>query len=219
MKRLAHKRIRIVVCSLLLLILATSCAGMTKNSTEETPSSALSGPETQQSSLKVEGRGDGSLVIKDGKRSVQIDVRKDLPGCVGRLYDPTDRDWHADAMLDFKLLANASGDGGHYILLAASVSPNCNVQGQCGAADSNVGLLWLHLDPGLSLDGKQAFPIESCQDSRLVQDDRDDWVQRLHFIGDLLTIDFEEPDAKDGRTTGQVIYDRRAPEAGFKIVR
>jgi hypothetical protein len=206
---------RLVVYSLLLLLfVAAGCAGKTEN-----PQAVAGTSETQLPSLTVQGRSDGSLVINDAKRSVQIDVRKDLPGCVGQLYDPTDRGWHADAMLDFKLLDDATRNGGHYVLFAASVSPNCNVQGQCGAADSNVALLWLNLDPGLSVEDKQAFPIESCQDSRLVQDDRDDWVQKLHFIGDLLTIDFEEPDAKDGRTTGQFIYDRRAPEAGFKIIR
>ena len=55
-----------------------------------------------------------------------------------------------------------------------SASPNCNVQGRCGAGGSNTTLLWLKLTRDLRLAGKQAFAIDDCQAGRSARIEREE---------------------------------------------
>ena len=103
----------------------------------------------------------GVVRVMDRTRGRQIDLRHDIVGCLGEVYDHTTGERFADG--DKKTLLDVTEDHGeHFILLSAEAAANCDVQSRCGGAPSNVTLIWLEIAADLSLESKQAFAVEDC---------------------------------------------------------
>lgn len=116
-----------------------------------------------------------------------------------------------------------------YVLLLASASPNCNVEGRCGAGGPDSTLLWLKLTRDLRLAGKKAVVFEQCvtnrqarlpaTDSKVDAPDEPAEIQAkdLPWRDDVLQIEYEEG-AVAPVVVRRLVYDRRNPEAGLKVL-
>jgi hypothetical protein len=156
----------------------------------------------------------GYLQLSDGSRKRRLDLRDDVPGCIGQRYDPTTGErGAADASLI--VLDTADRDGRHYVLLSAIAQPNCNVQGMCGAAaEPNVSLIWLKLKSDLTIESKQTVALVDCRTDRSVAGVKDDWdATDLKLVDGKLRLAFDEAGAAGGR----VEYDRQSADQGIRV--
>jgi hypothetical protein len=159
----------------------------------------------------------GILRLSKADRVVRIDLRRDVAGCLGEMFDPTTGERFGVGEGNNKVLDVVERDREHFVMLSAQAMPNCNIQGSCGAAPiPNVTLVWVHVAPDLSVVEKQAFAIVDCVHPRSVLDAHHGWQDRLELRGGSLTLAFVEGlDDVRGRAT----YDRRTPQVGIRIVR
>jgi hypothetical protein len=120
-------------------------------------------------------------------------------------------------------LIDATDKGGHYyVLLAASAPPNCNVQGQCGASSRpDTTVIWLKLASDLSIEETRNFVVEDCRAGRSVEQEPDDWADRVRLIDGKLVLVFREyGQGRNGAdVTGRLEYERSAPERGIQVSR
>jgi hypothetical protein len=100
-------------------------------------------------------------------------------------------------------------------------APNCNVQGQCGAADDEVTLIWLHVGANLALVRKQSVVVDDCM-NRSVDGLPDGWKSNLKLTSGALKLSFTEH-VYDNDTlqefSGQAMYDRQSASEGIRITR
>jgi hypothetical protein len=167
--------------------------------------------------LTVKPDRTGFVQLSDGPRKRRLDLRQDVPGCLGQLYDPsTGQRVRSDASVTVLDLVHR--EARHYVLLSAIAPPNCNVQGMCGAAsEPNVSLIWLKLAPNLAVEEKQTVVLVDCQTDRSVEDVPDEWATHLHLVDGKLGLAFRESGADGKDVSGRVEYDRRTPEVGIRV--
>ena len=187
----------------------------------------LPAPAQGKMPVAVENRRDGRIRVQRAGRKAVLDLSREISGCEGPLYDSTDNGRIVQADVEggvgLEIVDETEKAPYIYVILLASASPNCNVQGRCGAGGPDLTLLWLKLTRDLKLAGKQDFTIEDCLADRSVtlaaaqgQDQADQPPLRakdLPWVGDKLQVDFEEgAEAVKHR----LVYDRRNPEAGLQ---
>jgi hypothetical protein len=151
-----------------------------------------------------------------------VDLRKDISGCFGELYDSSTGERFGQAGENLRVLDVTELSGQWYVLLSGSAHPNCNVQGACGASSRpDTTLIWLHLDPQLSVVEQHTFAVEDCRAGRTAETSDDEWASRLHLSRGVLLVEFRESFAgADGQdVVGQAVYDRGQPTAGIRITR
>jgi hypothetical protein len=160
----------------------------------------------------------GFVQLSDGPRKRRVDLRQDVPGCLGQLYDPsTGQRMRSDASLNVLDLVHR--EARHYVLLSAIAPPNCNVQGMCGAAsEPNVSLIWLKLAPNLTVEEKQAVVLVDCRTDRSVEGVPEDWATHLRLVDGKLLLAFRESGADGKDVSARVEYDRRMPEQGIHVI-
>jgi len=93
-----------------------------------------------------------------------------------------------------------------------------NVLGYCGATTDHT-LIWLKLDAGLKLEGKQSAVLVDCQANISMTDqeyDRQDGLV-IKLIRGRLAIEYGNTIDDEVRTLSQLVYDRKFPERGFVI--
>lgn len=180
---------------------------------------ALAADPPGTTGIDVESLNDGRIRIERGERSQVVDLSREVSGCKGELYDPTtgDKSWPA---VELELLDQAEKDSRAYLLLLATAPSNCNVQGMCGAApEPDATILWLKLAKDLSVEETRAAVIHSCTRFKTLRIDLGDGfdiqASDLPWSGDILTVPFE--DGMDGPVR-QLVYDRKDPAAGFRVV-
>jgi len=102
-------------------------------------------------------------------------------------------------------------------MLMASAGSNCNIQGRCGAA-SDYTLIWLSLDRNLRLRDKQAVIVEDCRsDISIIEPPRkEDRDPKPRLVAGKLTVLYGNDFDPEKRVTTRLIYDRNAPEDGFR---
>jgi len=159
----------------------------------------------------------GFVQLASGAAHVRVDLRGDVPGCLGERYDPTTGERSgSDAALEVLDISNRAGRS--YILLSAVAPPNCNVQGMCGAAPQpNVSLIWLKVTSEMTVEDKQTVVVEDCRTDRSVEGLPDDWAEHLRTGDGKLRITFRQSGPAGQDVTGTAEYDRRSPEAGIRL--
>lgn len=172
--------------------------------------------------VAVESLGRGRIQVKRARQKLIVDLAQEISGCTGNLYDRTVNEDYKSAA-SFEIVDETEKVPYTYLVLLVSAPPNCNVQGECGAAESpDSTLIWLKLTEDLSLAGKQAFAIDDCRAGRYAEITRNessdnDYVELqakdLPWIGDALQIEFSTEDS-----IGRLIYDRRNPDAGLQRI-
>ena len=177
-----------------------------------------------QAKLDVRWEKNGFIRVSEGRKVSRIDLSQDISGCIGVLFDRTVNERYGSGLHQMHVLDVTSGDGQHFVLVAAVAAPNCNVQGMCGAGDDDVTLIWLGIRGDLTLLRKQVFVVEDCREARAVQGLRNDWKSNLKLTSGSLTLNFTEL-ADDPATdkllelSGQAIYNRESASDGIRITR
>ena len=168
----------------------------------------------------VSGDSNGVIRIQSAHQTALVDLASEIAGCTGQMYDPTTGEkW--DSGVTFAFLDGSQRESLTYILLLASAAPNCNVQGMCGASETqDKTLLWLCISGRRTLINHQRVVLESCSEARVPDIPEGDPQAWLRFIDGVLKILCEQLDpAGEAEETikGQVEYDQGHPEAGLKI--
>ena len=179
--------------------------------------------------VTVKGFDNGRVRLVRGSQRAEINLGPDISGCKGRLHDPMTKE-ESENGLTFEVVDETVKAPYTYVVLLASASPNCNVQGACGAGGPDSTLLWLKLTRDLKLAGKKAVVFEQCSTNRQVRlekkkgstgDGADGFTgikaRDLSWMGDVLRIEYEEGFQEPVRVQS-VVYDRRNPEAGLTVV-
>lgn len=104
---------------------------------------------------------DGTVSVATAGRHVSVDLRSEITGCYRDLYDSMDGTTIGSGAHIVALDVNRIGER-IYVLLQVSSSPNCNVQGRCGAGDSDEQLIWLEMTDDLNVLGRQVVALSSC---------------------------------------------------------
>jgi hypothetical protein len=188
-------------------------------------SAAASHPGTP---ISIQGLHHGRVRFERGSQKLVLSLGRDISGCKSRLYDPMTKE-ESDAGVSWEVVDETVKASDTYVLLLASASPNCNVEGRCGAGGPDSTLLWLKLTKGLKLAGKKAVVFEQCTtnrqarlpatDSKVEAPDEPAEIKAkdLPWNGDVLQIEYEEG-AVEPVVVRRLVYDRRNPEAGLKVI-
>ena len=173
---------------------------------------------------KIDMRWDrnGIVRVSQGRNVRRIDLSRDIAGCVDRVFDSSNNERYGSGLHKTQVLDVTSRDGEHFLLLSAVAAPNCNVQGQCGAGDDNVTLIWVHVGADLAVANKQSFVLRDCVSARSVDGLPDDWPSNLKLTAGSLKLSFSETTYgadKVEELSGQVVYDRQSASEGIRITR
>src|SRR5690348_7971918 len=98
--------------------------------------------DTAKTKLAVVNLGEGRIQIQQAGHKRVVDLAMDIAGCTAKLYDPSDNEKY-DSEVRFEVVDEQEKAPYTYVLLLSSASPNCNVQGVCGAAEQSSTLVWL----------------------------------------------------------------------------
>ena len=173
--------------------------------------------------FRVRWQPDAVLSVTEGSRRTQVSLRPDIAGCLGQVFDGSTGERYGSGDRRRTVLDVKEENDDRFILLSAVAAPNCNVQGRCGAADSDVTLIWLHVGADLSIKEKQVFAVENCREQRWVDDQPADWSDRIALTNGVLSLKFTEvPDAATPgipEVSGRVLYDTRAARSGLQVSR
>jgi hypothetical protein len=177
-----------------------------------------------QGKIDVRWEKNAGVRISQGKNVSRIDLREDIIGCLGELFDGSTKQRFGSGLRKTQVLDVVGSDGQHYVLLSAATAPNCNVQGRCGAGDNDVTLIWLQVGADLAVIRKQVFAAEDCIAARWIEGMPENWDSTLTLSAGSLTLSFTE-DVYDRTAdklqefTGQAVYDRRSASEGIRITR
>ncbi|MBK7600311.1 MAG: hypothetical protein IPJ07_18050 [Acidobacteria bacterium] len=165
--------------------------------------------------------GNTRLRLAIGAYSAVLDLKNDIQGCVGKLYDSVSTMKVAGkAIPKIKVLDRVAKDNNYYVVVLTTATSNCSIQGQCGAAD-DLTLIWLKLDSHLKLEGKKAIAIEQCRAFlHLLEPELEyDGNTSIKLSQGKLKIKFADEMGFDEskHTLSELIYDRSIPENGFIV--
>ncbi|MBK8316944.1 MAG: hypothetical protein IPL01_24210 [Acidobacteria bacterium] len=167
--------------------------------------------------------GNTSLRLAIGADSAIVDLKNDIQGCVGKLYDSfSTMKVVGKAIPKIKVLDRVAKDNNYYVVVLTTATSNCNIQGQCGAAD-DLTLIWLKLDSHLKLEGKKAIAIEQCRAFLHLVEPKLDYDgygnNSIKLSQGKLKMKFADEMDFDGskHTLSELIYDRSIPENGFIV--
>ena len=173
--------------------------------------------------FRVRWRPNAVLDVSAGKVAKRLLLAADVEGCLDRLFDPTTNERYGSGEGHKVILDVTESGPDRFVLIGAAAAPNCNVQGQCGAADDNITLIWLHLDAQLAIVKKQVVLVEACPTRYLDRAGQPaDWFERLSLTNGLLTLKFAEMIQSGDEfveSTSTLRYDTRAAQAGMQIER
>ena len=159
----------------------------------------------------------GVIRLTDGQRTNRVDVRDQMSGCFGELYDSR------DGLIGFesgslKILDVATVDRRTYVFAVASAKPNCDIQGPCGKSDRlDTTLIWLNIAPDLTVSSRQLFAVDDCRESRSVVTNDKNWARHPRLANGALDLTFRE--GRNNVTNGRALYEKGAPAVGIQIVR
>jgi hypothetical protein len=161
-------------------------------------------------------RGKRIRIVAGTERAL-VNLTDDISGCL-ELFDPTITQRRTRRPLGIKVIDRVSKDDKHYLVLLAEAQSNCNVQGYCGATTDHT-LIWLKLDAGLKLEGKQSAVLVDCKANISMTDQEYDSQDGLviKLVRGRLAIEYGNTIDEEVRTLSQLVYDRKFPERGFVI--
>lgn len=165
--------------------------------------------------------GNTRIRLAIGTYRLVLDLKDDIQGCVEKLYDTfSAMKVVGKAIPSINVLDRVAKDNNYYVVVLTTATSNCNIQGQCGAAD-DLTLIWLKLDSHLKLEGKKAIAIEQCRAFlHLVEPELDyDGNKSIKLSKGKLNVKFaDEMDFDESKhTLSELVYDRSLPENGFII--
>jgi hypothetical protein len=161
-------------------------------------------------------RGKRIRIVAGTERTL-VNLTDDISGCL-ELFDPTISQRRTRQPLGIKVIDRVSKDEKHYLVLLAEAQSNCNVQGRCGATTDHT-LIWLKLDAGLKLEGKQSAVLVDCRMNIDMADPEYDSQDRpvIKLVRGRLSVEYGNTIDDGVRTLSQLVYDRKFPERGFVI--
>lgn len=167
---------------------------------------------TFSQTIKVRPAGNGKVRFSNGKVQSIVNLSKDIAGCL-MAYDSSDPKRKRFDVTSFELLDSVKKGSSIYVVLLASAQGNCNVQGQCGAAESHT-LFWLKLNSPLRVQDKRVVVVEECLDDINLSEN-----SSLKFNKGLLSIEIEDNLYRNNLdyTVTKLIYKHSAPEKGFSV--
>lgn len=163
-------------------------------------------------SLRVRSAGNGKARISNGKVQSVINLQKDISGCL-LTYDRSEQKRKIFDVTGFKLIDSVTKGNTTYLVLLATASGNCNVTGQCGAAESYT-LFWLKLNKALKLIDKQVAIAQDCMDDINLTED-----SSITLNKGILRIEYEDNlyrESLDYSIT-KLVYKHAEAEKGFSI--
>jgi hypothetical protein len=195
------------------IFLGLICGQMAQG--QQTAPSKSRGQNT--TAIKVYPARGKRIRIVAGTERTLVNLTDDVSGCL-ELFDPTISQRITRQPLRIKVIDRVSKDDKHYLVLLAEAQSNCNVQGYCGAT-TDLTLIWLKLDAGLKLEGKQSAIIVDCQANISLTDQEYDRQYGLiiKLVRGRLAIEYGNTIDDEVRTLSQLVYDRKFPERGFVI--
>lgn len=172
---------------------------------------ALSAPATQSSRdlVRVTALGGGRVRLVQGQTRQVADLSRDINGCTARLYDSL-TGTQGDLGYSLRVLDLASRGQFWYLLLEANSGPNCNVQGECGAA-TNTDVLWLKLSRKLQVLEKRVLNVEDCRRGTVLLPKPGEEFVNLSLNKGVLDIALEE-----GGEVQHWRYRRTQPQLGLQ---
>jgi hypothetical protein len=190
------------------------------------PAAKLGAPVEKHVSIKaalVSRAGGKRVRVVAGEYKTILDLSKDVSGCLAPYDSMQPRQKLPRYPLGLKVIDSIRIDNTYYLVIAAGAMPNCNIQGECGAADNDITLIWLKMNEHLHLQDKQAVLIDACrQRVRLVNPVQSDALSQwnaLRMVRGELAVDYEaEAETADEPVVkSHLAYDRKAPERGLVI--
>lgn len=175
--------------------------------------------------------GLAKVSVSKGALRRTVDLSDQVVGCAyvqGKIKGMLDKQGCAAPSATFKLIDSAAQDGSTYLVVLSNAMGNCNVCGQCGAAEA-FALIWVELDPNLRVRIKKSVPIEDCRTFvQLVNPETELSAEseieapKLAFKGDRLVVEFErrifEEDTEKGNYEfSHLEYNRKKPKGGFVV--
>ncbi|WP_293913966.1 hypothetical protein [Deinococcus sp.] len=199
------------------------------------PAQARPAQQSPRDPVRLTGLPNGVVVFSQGRTTGRADLSGQLHGCTAATYDPTASGFQESqrvgrrpgAALNAHVVDLVRSRGQWYFTFQVGLSPNCNVQGQCGAG-TNIDLVWVKLSPSLKVLGKQVEVVEDCrsdtnaQDYTGVQDTRQASYDQplLGLRGGVLKVTraTPAPDNQVGSYRVQTLsYSRAAPQRGIQV--
>ena len=170
------------------------------------------------SGLAISSTGRAGIEVSNGLTRRTLDFEEDISGCMDT-YDPATGETD-EVPAEIRVAHSAFRKGKYYLLLIASATANCNIQGLCGAGKDHTAL-WVKLDRDLRLEDKKAAVIGACQAGITIFDpylDATGDIPSMKAEDGMLVIDF-------GNTRGneeediyyRLSYDTSHPERGALI--
>lgn len=163
-------------------------------------------------SIKVRSAGNGKARITNGKVQSVVNLSKDIGGCL-LTYDATERKRKTFDVTAFELIDAVKIGNTTYVVFVATAQGNCNVQGQCGAAESYT-LFWLKLNSALKVQSKQVAVVEECLDDINLTEG-----SAIKLKKGILSIEFEDNLYRESMdyTVTKLVYKHSEADKGFSI--
>lgn len=186
------------------------------------PSGQAAQPATQAAGdpVRVTSLDNGRFRLKSGETQRVLDLRPALGGCWASRYDGMTGE-RLGGDVSARVLDLRHKAGFWYLVMQVNTGSNCNIQGQCGAAQ-NSDVLWLKLSSSLRLAARQGVPVVSCQtDTELTRfrgRTAEGQAPTLDLAGGILDLAYRSQDFIAGTSVTRTLrYDRRTPERGLVV--
>lgn len=168
---------------------------------------------------KVTYLDNGKIKLSYGKLSKIFNLTDHISGCLGNLYDPSSNETiKSSPSVDIVLMSKKSKIT--TLLLFVTTSPNCNIQGQCGAG-TNADLIALSITDKLNRIYINSFSLDNCysgRSSKYAEDEEfyDNYGVNMSAIirnmKSKIKIEFNE-----SNVSNMVMFDMKEPSKGFIV--
>ncbi len=173
---------------------------------------------------KISYLSNGKIRFTYRKLSKIFNLADHIQGCQGNLYDSGTNEKNIPSNPGIGVVSILKNPETTTLLLLITASPNCNIQGHCGAGTNN-GFIALTITDKLNIVYLNSFIFDDCILGR-----QSEYLERFYDaqnITDMLTIirptikngqikvEFEEPNDSGKDIPKQMIFDMKDPAKGF----
>ncbi len=170
--------------------------------------------------IRIASLNDGQFRFVKGRARTVYDLKSNISGCSGRLFDGGTGQ-KLGGSVRARVLDQTFKSGFGYVLMQVTTNTGCNVQGMCGAGLSE-DVIWLKFNSSLKLIARKSAMVEDCAtDTELTRFDGKRIEAQgliLETRGGVLALQSKRDNTaqKTSRVT-TVRYDRRMAERGLVV--
>jgi uncharacterized protein len=166
--------------------------------------------------------GNKKVKLTYGNLKKIINLGGHIGGCLGKLYDFTTNESIASAP-GIGIVSILKKPKITTLLLITTTSPNCNIQGQCGAG-VHTDLIALTISDKLDIVSLNSFTLDDCYSRQSNYGDLAEWeniikdmVAIIKPMGSKIKLDFEEVDDSNHFIAKHVFFNMEEPSKGFVV--